>query len=68
MKKYYVNRNPQVNGDHEVHDEYCRYLPTVSNRMYLGLFYSCRGAVIEAKKTYSNADGCKTCSPECHTR
>lgn len=67
MKKYYVNKNGQANGDHEVHDEDCRYLPKVENRKYLGEYSDCFGAVKEAKKTYSSANGCKTCSKDCHT-
>lgn len=66
MKKYYVNKKAQSNGDHEVHDADCKYLPVPDNRKYLGEFYSCKGAVTEAKKTYATADGCETCSNECH--
>jgi hypothetical protein len=66
--KYYVNKNAQSNGDHEVHDEYCSELPNTENRKYLGEFSSCAGAVAEAKKTDSRADGCKICSPSRHTR
>ncbi|MDQ8012586.1 MAG: hypothetical protein REI96_09065 [Flavobacterium nitrogenifigens] len=65
--KYYVNQNAQQNGDHEVHTENCQYLPSFANRKYLGDFSSCKPAVDEAKKTYSKANGCKTCSPSCHT-
>lgn len=67
MKKYYVNKNAQTNGDHEVHTEDCPYLPNVENRKYLGEFYSCTSAVTEAKKTYHQSNGCKTCSNSCHT-
>ncbi|WP_294209448.1 hypothetical protein [uncultured Chryseobacterium sp.] len=67
MKKYYVNKKAQSNGDHEVHDEYCTYLPSTENRKYLGMFSSCDGAVKEAKKEYSQSNGCKTCSNACHT-
>ncbi|MCI9847004.1 hypothetical protein [Flavobacterium pectinovorum] len=65
MKNYYVNNTAQSNGDHEVHTEYCIYLP--SNRKYLGTFSDCKPAVAEAKKTYSKSNGCKTCCPSCHT-
>ncbi|WNM19128.1 hypothetical protein [Flavobacterium capsici] len=65
--KYYVNKNAQSNGDHEVHKETCIYLPRLENRKYLGDFTNCRDAVKEAKKTYPTANGCKTCSNECHT-
>lgn len=67
MKKYYINKNEQSNGDHEVHREDCRYLPTESNRKYLGEFSSCDSAVIESKRYYTKSNGCKTCCPKCHT-
>jgi hypothetical protein len=64
-KSYYVNNNAQSNGDHEVHEEGCRYMP--ENKKYLGEFSNCQDAVKEAKLTYPKSDGCKTCSPACHT-
>ncbi|TKC12756.1 hypothetical protein FA048_03820 [Pedobacter polaris] len=67
MKKYYVNTQAQSNGDHEVHDEFCKYLPNMQNRKYLGVFHSCVGAVAEAKKSYTKANGCYYCSDSCHT-
>ncbi len=39
----------------------------MEKKYYLGEFYTCQGAVAEAKKYYSKADGCKTCSLACHT-
>lgn len=65
---YYVNNNAQSNGDHEVHNDSCSYLPNAQNRTYLGSFSNCKDAVTEAKKTYSKADGCFFCSSDCHTR
>jgi len=67
-RKYYVSKHAQSNGDHEVHHEDCQWLPLPENRTFLGEFTSCRDAVTAAKKIFSTADGCKTCSPECHTR
>ncbi|MBU8884152.1 hypothetical protein KSK37_13755 [Kaistella sp. DKR-2] len=67
MKKYYVNKNAQSNGDHEVHHAVCPYLPSLDNRKYLGEFHFCDAAVKEAKKTYPKSNGCKTCAPTCHT-
>lgn len=67
MKKYYVNKKAQTNGDHEVHHEDCIFLPSLENRKYLGLFSSCDDAVKEAKKDYSKANGCIRCSTSCHT-
>ena len=65
MAKYYVNKNAQSNGDHEVHTNDCHKFP--SNNIYLGQFSNCREAVKEAKKYYSQSNGCVHCSRECHT-
>lgn len=67
MKKYYVNNKAQDNGDHEVHSEDCLWLSLAISSKYLGQYNSCSSAVREAKKTYPRANGCKTCSKECHT-
>lgn len=45
-----------------------RYLPSVENRIFLGYFTNGKEAVREAKKHYSNVDGCFFCCPEAHTR
>ena len=68
MATYYVNKNKQSTGEHEVHKENCIYLPDANNRQYLGIFYYCQDAVNEAKKYYSNVDGCLYCSSECHKK
>lgn len=67
MARYYVNNNAQSNGDHEVHREGCSFLAIAKDTSYLGSYDDCRGAVKEATKTYSTANGCKFCSPDCHT-
>lgn len=51
MASYYVNRLEQMNGDHEVHESECSFLPPVGNRLFLGEFTNCHGALGEAKKT-----------------
>ena len=63
--KYYVNKKAQSNGDHEVHNENCNYLP--SDKKYLGNFSNCADAVKEAKKEYTKSNGCTYCAPACHT-
>jgi hypothetical protein len=65
MANYYVNNNAQPNGDHEVHEQGCSYMP--SDRTYLGNFSNCASAVAEAKKTYRQSNGCYWCSRACHT-
>lgn len=67
MDLYYVNINPQKNGDHEVHLSECQYMPNFVNRKYLGFFSNCKAAVTEAKKTFPQSNGCKTCAKDCHT-
>jgi len=70
VPNYCVNTNPQpVSGDHEVHDlastKGC--LPDPANRLDLGWHANCAGAVKEAKKHYSDVNGCFYCANECHT-
>lgn len=67
MNHYYVSMNAQPNGDHEVHKEGCSWMPRVENRIYLGAFASCWGAVQKAREYYLQSNGCYYCSPECHT-
>ena len=68
MPQYYVNKNAQPNGDHEVHKTVgCPTPAAEENRHYLGTFASCHEAVVEAKKIYPRSNGCAFCSPECHT-
>ncbi|GAI41041.1 unnamed protein product [marine sediment metagenome] len=50
--RYYVNKNAQDNGDHEVHEEGCEKMPEEENKLYLGDFSNCHDAVKEAKKHY----------------
>jgi hypothetical protein len=67
MASYYVNKNEQSNGDHEVHTGDCTYLPAPANRIYLGEFSNCRDAVNAARQFYSRCNGCYFCSNACHT-
>ena len=67
MPNYYVNRQAQANGDHEVHKDGCAYMPNQDNRLYLGNFSTCQEAVREAKRYFSQSNGCFFCSRECHT-
>ncbi|MDI1315785.1 hypothetical protein [Flavobacterium sp.] len=67
MKLYYVSTNKHSNGDHEVHTSDCSLLPNFVNRKYLGHFASCKEAVLEAKDSYPQSNGCKICTDDCHT-
>lgn len=68
MARYYVNKNAQANGDHEVHTTGCPYMPFEANRIYLGEFLTCQPAVIAAREHYNQVDGCFTCAQPCHTQ
>lgn len=67
MPNYHVNRNAQANGDNEVHENGCRFEASISNRYDLGYHLNCAGAVQQAKRTYSRANGCYYCCRACHT-
>ena len=68
MDQYCVNKNTDnPGGHHEVHTLNCSSIPTALNRIYLGMFDSCRDALIEAGKQFpNNVDGCVHCCIECH--
>ncbi len=67
MPRYYVNRNAQANGDHEVHTPGCRYFPTAGNVTDLGEHLWCHTAVTAARAYYAQVNGCYYCSNACHT-
>ena len=67
MAHYYVNMNAQANGDHEVHEAGCAWLPKPENRIYLGDYLLCATAVSKAREYYSQVNGCYFCSRACHT-
>lgn len=64
--RFYVNKNAQTNGDHEVHRSTCDWLPNVENRLFLGDFATSQQAVREAARYYTQVDGCIHCCPESH--
>ena len=68
IHSYVVNKNPQDTGEHEVHDEdTCPVLPAQENRIFLGKFANCRGAMVAAGTIYHKVDGCGFCAPLCHS-
>lgn len=70
MAFYYVNRNPQADGFHEVHIDngLCPYPPDLENRIPLGHHHSCTSALTAARAYYWQVDGCYWCNAYCHTR
>ena len=70
MPNYIVNRNPQPNGDYEVHNlsigTTC--LPLQINRESRGIHADCTAAVRATRaQGYSQANGCYYCARSCHT-
>ena len=67
MTAYYLNRNAQANGDHEVHTEHCQHLPEPHNRIYLGEHSGCHSAVATAKFIHPEwkINECFYCSRVC---
>lgn len=69
MAQYYINKNAQANGDHEVHSDPCSFMPNSSNRIDLGWHTNCFNAVAAAKARWPNdrINGCYYCCNACHT-
>ena len=68
MARYYVNTNAQSTGEHEVHKDGCHRMPEPQNRIYLGYFSDAKEAVREARRYFSNVDGCYYCASEAHEK
>lgn len=68
MATYYVNKNAQPTGEHEVHTSTCDHLPSSWNLQPLGDFNNCREALAAARAYYSDVDGCYYCCNLCHTK
>lgn len=71
MADYIINKNPQPNGDYEVHNATtgCSYMPKPENQIALGYHLSCEGAVFAARNNWPNSriNGCYYCCNPCHT-
>jgi len=63
---YYVEKIPKENGDHILHREDCKKIPSPINREYLGIFDCCEAALEKAQQIFLQSNGCIYCSKECH--
>lgn len=68
MAHYFVNKEAQPSGDHEVHTSMCRYLPASHHREYLGAFGDCATAIAAARVLFRQVNGCVHCAAPCHTQ
>jgi hypothetical protein len=64
MAKYYIRLSEDLNGCHPVHKCGCPFIPDEGNRIPLGNKSDWRHAMAEAKKYYSNVNGCYFCNKE----
>ena len=68
MPYFYVNKNAQDDGYHEVHERNCTQGADPKNQEDLGWHLDCHGAVRKARESYTLVDGCAYCCEGCHTR
>lgn len=64
MASYFVNKQPNQDGAHEVHCEGCSNLPDMEDRIFLGKFLNCNDAVLIAQRIFDRASCCAHCAPE----
>ena len=65
MAHYYSNNTLQDNGDHDVHEDTCLFVPLIKTNV--GIHEICVPAVAKVNIFFPTADGYAACSPLCHT-
>jgi hypothetical protein len=68
MPKFYVNKNAEFDGFHEVHVSDCAQGAAPEYQLDLGWYLTCKEAVVEAREIFEKVDGCAYCCEGCHTR
>jgi hypothetical protein len=59
MTHYFVDNRSQPDGAHEVHAVGCKRM--ASDKQYLGDFFTCEVAVLEARKAFWQTASCVRC-------
>ena len=67
MPRFYIENDPNLHGECEVHREYCKVLLSAQNVKYIGLFDGCQAALVAARMIHPKAIGCLSCSGECRS-
>ena len=67
MKKYFLNKTAQENGEYELHAANCRALPAEDELLYLGFFRTFSIALAESKKIYADVAEKVVACPNCST-
>ena len=66
LNRYFVNKNAQPDGIHEVHKDGCRLLPNEKTCIDLGIHMHGISAMVKAKFFYQQSKGCSFCTRGCH--
>ena len=67
MAEFYIETNPQPNGEHIVHNATCSLLPAKDAVRYLGSIASCTSALKKAAESFKLVNGCPQCATACHS-
>lgn len=57
---YFINNHAAENGNHEVHAQGCKLMPT--DKAYLGNFENVSEAMVEARKDFWQSSHCTCCT------
>lgn len=60
MNYYYINREADMEGFHQVHKRGCVRIP--AKLKFLGEFGTCEAALVEAEAFYSKVSCCSACT------
>ncbi len=66
MAEFYIELNPNYNGDHVVHDAGCEHLPSKNALRYSGTICNCMSAVKKAQERFKQVTGRVRCSVTGH--
>ena len=67
MYSYFISKEKNGAGKHELHASVCYKLPDPGKRIYIGEFEDCVQAMRLAESMIRSMDGCPLCSPRCHS-
>lgn len=59
--KYFVNKEVQSSGSHQVHASRCLWIPDSPKRIFLGDFETSQEALEAAKQHFEKVNGCIYC-------
>lgn len=66
--RFYINKKPQQNGEHELHTGTCVFLPHETRRIDIGEYFCCNTAVEVSKNYFKKVNSCYFCLRLYHER